>query len=84
MKDAIYFIAGVVPTAAEAAEIKKLGIKRIRNASVVKDTDCLEKCSKVAGKVPEKYKGFEVVKVKAAKKAAKTATKVVENDESLG
>ena len=90
MKDLIYFIAGVTATKAEAAEIKKLGAKRIRNASMVKDADCLERCSKVAGSVPDKYvgvKGIEVLKPSTTKKTAKPSTKSSkepESEDSLG
>ena len=84
MKDAIYFIAGPVPTKSEAAEIEKLGIKRIRNASMVKDVDCLEKCSKVAGSVPKKYIGVKGIEVLKKGRAASGGRAKPADEDSLG
>jgi hypothetical protein len=65
-KDTIFFIAGSTPNEAEKAAIEKLGVKRIRNASLISPNTALESCTSVAGKVPEQYKkakGVEVLKV---------------------
>ena len=75
-KDTIFFIKGSIPTEAEKAAIEKVGTKRIRNASLVSPNTSLEKCTSVAGAVPEQYtkaKGIEVLKV--AVKEPKTTAK---------
>lgn len=67
MSKIIFFIAGMSPTKAESTAIEKSGAKHIRNASLVKPIDAVEKCDAVAGAVPAKYKGLKGVKVIGAK-----------------
>ena len=75
----IFFIAGMSATKAEAAAIEKTGASCIRNASLVKPTDAIEKCGAVAGAVPAKYKALKGVKVIGAK-GGKAASKPDKED----
>jgi hypothetical protein len=80
-KSAIYFIAGSVPTKSEAAEIEKLGMSRIRNASLVSGASSIERCDTVAGAVPTKYKNLKGVKVVTGKQSKEP--KAGKDDNSL-
>lgn len=62
----LYFTAGTVPTDAERAEARSLGIVSFRNA-VLADESNPESAPLVAGKVPAIYRTIKGQKIAASK-----------------
>lgn len=77
----IYFIDGCNPSDKDIKAAEKLGNNVVfRNARMVPDTGCLEKCAGVAGKVPKSYKKLSTAKeaIEQAEKEAKETEKQID------
>lgn len=63
----LYFTAGTIPTEAEKAEARSLGITAFRNAALVDPDRQPEPAALVAGEVPPAYKAIKGQKIASRK-----------------
>jgi hypothetical protein len=58
-KKILYFISGPAPSGGQIKQAMELGAS-FRNATLVGENECIEKCDAVCGEVPKQYQGFPI------------------------
>jgi len=59
-KKILYFISGPAPSGGQIKQAMELGAS-FRNATLVGENECIEKCDAVCGEVPKQYQGFPII-----------------------
>jgi hypothetical protein len=59
-KKILYFISGPAPSGGQIKQAMELDAS-FRNATLVGENECLEKCDAVCGEVPKHYQGFPII-----------------------